>query len=267
MPHYNEVYISPSDFEALVSLGIPYDGFIVGVGYAYTYADIVPPRHLQKNNPPGSAPYNESFYQMFFVQNVDDSPHVRLMSEKMAQQLAANQEVNDSLETTKQNSSRKAIEKLPDKRASFLPIVGCKPHGPMIFFGHEVWPSEANDLLTGKRDAANTGYTNWSWESDDVQVPLKVLSILTTGGAAIKAQGITRVISLVSVGHNVIGLTGFDNKIPGYNNPYFSAARDAVFVAGNLKNVLGVFETPAFIIDSSISANSFSDLLKEIDNE
>ncbi|WP_081782583.1 LysM peptidoglycan-binding domain-containing protein [Marinilabilia salmonicolor] len=82
MPHYNDVYISPQDFEICLHHGMRYDGFVEGLGYAYTSNFTIPPIHFQKYNPPGRVSDDESFFQNGFVQYLDTSSEVCLMSVK-----------------------------------------------------------------------------------------------------------------------------------------------------------------------------------------
>ena len=82
MPRYNEVYISQQDFEISLHNGMRYDGFVEGMGYAYTSHFSIPPVHFQKHNPPGRVHHDESFFQNGFIQYIDSSPQMRLMSVK-----------------------------------------------------------------------------------------------------------------------------------------------------------------------------------------
>lgn len=82
MPRYNEVYISQQDFEISLHNGMRYDGFVEGMGYAYTSHFSIPPVHFQKHNPPGRVHNDESFFQNGFIQYIDSSPQMRLMSVK-----------------------------------------------------------------------------------------------------------------------------------------------------------------------------------------
>jgi hypothetical protein len=82
MPHYNDVYISGKDFEICLHHGMRYDGFVEGLGYAYTSNFTIPPVHFQKYNPPGRVHDDQSFFQNGFVQYLDTSPKMRLMSVK-----------------------------------------------------------------------------------------------------------------------------------------------------------------------------------------
>ncbi len=82
MPHYNNVYISQQEFEMTMHEGMRYDGFVEGLGYAYTSNFTIPPIHLQKYNPPGRVSDEQSFFQNGFVQYLDTSPQMRLMSVK-----------------------------------------------------------------------------------------------------------------------------------------------------------------------------------------
>jgi hypothetical protein len=82
MPHYNDVYISQQDFEICLHHGMRYDGFVEGVGYAYSSNFTIPPVHFQKYNPPGRVHDDESFFQNGFIQYLDTSPEMRLMSVK-----------------------------------------------------------------------------------------------------------------------------------------------------------------------------------------
>ena len=82
MPRYNEVYISQQDFEISLHNGMRYDGFVEGMGYAYTSHFSIPPLHFQKHNPPGRVSNDQGFFQNGFVQYIDSSPQMRLMSVK-----------------------------------------------------------------------------------------------------------------------------------------------------------------------------------------
>jgi LysM repeat protein len=89
MPHYNDVYINQQDFEICLHHGMRYDGFVEGLGYAYTSNFCIPPRHFQKYNPPGRVHDDESFFQNGFVQYIDTSPKMRLMSVKFVHKVKA----------------------------------------------------------------------------------------------------------------------------------------------------------------------------------
>lgn len=82
MPRYNEVYISQQDFEISLHNEMRYDGFVEGMGYAYTSHFSIPPVHFQKHNPPGRVSNDQGFFQNGFVQYIDSSPQMRLMSVK-----------------------------------------------------------------------------------------------------------------------------------------------------------------------------------------
>lgn len=47
---YKDVYINKEDFDALVGLGIPYEGFVIGVGYAYLLYDVLEPVQFEHMN-------------------------------------------------------------------------------------------------------------------------------------------------------------------------------------------------------------------------
>lgn len=75
---YKDSYISKGDFDALSKMNIPYEGFIIGVGYAYLTYDILEPVPLNKNRRyilPKS-----SFCTPFSVQYIDTSPEAYTMS-------------------------------------------------------------------------------------------------------------------------------------------------------------------------------------------
>ncbi len=121
---------------------------------------------------------------------------------------------------------------------------------PLKLFGKIIIPAEGQAGLYGSANGANQGYINWSWKSDDIQNPIKVIGGLATLGAALEAGTVMRIIGFTNIGCNLIDATGVGGTIPGYNNSYFQTARDATFVATDLiANPIGIFQTPATISD------------------
>lgn len=70
----NYVYKTASEFEALVETGRLYEGFVIGVGYAYLYSDVSPAGNLNgfgnyTNDPPEHNRHSIAYYQV-----IDTSP-------------------------------------------------------------------------------------------------------------------------------------------------------------------------------------------------
>lgn len=49
-----------------------------------------------------------------------------------------------------------------------------------------------------------------------MQIPLKIIGSMATLGASAEIQGTMSIIGFVSVGNNILSLSGLDSKIPGY---------------------------------------------------
>lgn len=244
MAKYENNYITAEQFEALLQLGLTYDGFVIGQGYMYTCVFKLDPRHMQINTSRYNySPFEDQYVLVTAQYWVNSEEAIALSYEGDHVDLIAYGEDN---EIKNDLSDNVAISK---------------------FKSEESWLHKALYWEGSHYDGANTGYQNWAWDSPDVQVPLQVISTLLTFGASIESEGFIKMISYLSIGNNVINLAGLDSKIPGYNNPYFKAARDATFVAADTKNIIGVFESPTFIIDGTNSAKSFYELFNEITNE
>lgn len=79
-PIYNNVYISPEQFEFYRSVGRSYDGFVTGMGYAYTQKGVAMTSF--------STPYTRTrrfnqgcgFYEFVTTQLLDTSPEARMRS-------------------------------------------------------------------------------------------------------------------------------------------------------------------------------------------
>ncbi|MBN2742513.1 MAG: LysM peptidoglycan-binding domain-containing protein [Marinilabiliaceae bacterium] len=82
MSKFNNVYITPDEFNVLVCSDIPFEGFVIGMGYAYYLYGAVPPLHHRPYNPPTRVPYNQSHYFTICHQYLDTSPKAKLMSVK-----------------------------------------------------------------------------------------------------------------------------------------------------------------------------------------
>lgn len=75
---YKNSYISKEEFDALSMLNIPYEGFIIGVGYAYLTYDALEPMPL--NRVRSYIPPHTSFFIPFSIQYIDTSPEAFTMS-------------------------------------------------------------------------------------------------------------------------------------------------------------------------------------------
>lgn len=69
--YYKNTYISKEEFDTLTRLNIPYEGFVIGVGYAYLLHDVLEP--IQFEYMKKSIVSNSSFCTPFMTQYVDNS--------------------------------------------------------------------------------------------------------------------------------------------------------------------------------------------------
>ena len=81
---YKDVYINKEDFDALVGLGIPYEGFVIGVGYAYLLYDVLEPVQFEHMN--SSVLSYNNFCVQFATQCIDNSREAFTLSLGMCQQ-------------------------------------------------------------------------------------------------------------------------------------------------------------------------------------
>ncbi|MBN1326171.1 hypothetical protein JW977_04320 [Candidatus Falkowbacteria bacterium] len=87
----------------------------------------------------------------------------------------------------------------PQGQSGDKPYFSFGSDKPLILFGKQLIPAYYDDPLNGNRDMANTGYTNWSWNSPDVQASLNVLGAIFTAGSSIEAQSWVKFISYLSI--------------------------------------------------------------------
>ncbi|WP_282036676.1 hypothetical protein [Saccharicrinis aurantiacus] len=83
MSKYSNKYITSEEFEVLVGFGSLYEGFVEGVGYAFiSSGSVPPPNDVSWPNAPAHIPYTESYTTTFFIQKVDTSEEMRILSLK-----------------------------------------------------------------------------------------------------------------------------------------------------------------------------------------
>lgn len=80
MANYNQRFITYDQYLALQQIGIPYEGFVRGLGYTYPQAYAVPPVHHQPHSQVQHVPDSYSFYSRGMMQVVDSSDEMRMRS-------------------------------------------------------------------------------------------------------------------------------------------------------------------------------------------
>ncbi len=85
--HYKNIYISKEEFDALVGLNIPYEGFVIGVGYACLLHDALEP--IQFEYVKKSIVSNNTFCIPFMTQCIDNSREAFTLSLGVSQQDSA----------------------------------------------------------------------------------------------------------------------------------------------------------------------------------
>lgn len=75
MPKYKETYISIEDFEVLQGLERPYEGFVVGLGYAYLLSFFTPPPNFNGYSH-AEVPPQANRFTLIRGQYVDNSPEM-----------------------------------------------------------------------------------------------------------------------------------------------------------------------------------------------
>ena len=76
MPNCRNVYITIDDFATLQGLGRHYEGFVVGLGYAYVLSAAIPPPSQNGYTRAGNVPPEHNRFSLIRGQCVDNSPEM-----------------------------------------------------------------------------------------------------------------------------------------------------------------------------------------------
>ncbi|WP_294476345.1 LysM peptidoglycan-binding domain-containing protein [uncultured Bacteroides sp.] len=76
MSKYKEFYITIADFAYLQDIGHPYEGFIIGLGYAFTHSSVINPPNFNGYSHAGDVSPQMNRFKLVRHQYVDNSPEM-----------------------------------------------------------------------------------------------------------------------------------------------------------------------------------------------
>ncbi|MBN2742515.1 MAG: hypothetical protein JXR39_01335 [Marinilabiliaceae bacterium] len=215
MANLREEYIAIPDFYSKIEQKVLYEGFVVGLGYAYYEIE-------QLQNPFDSLIvskiHNQTSKENYRIaQKIDFSLSMRMKSLK--------NEIPRLLEIYKRQSTYIAAQDATNldikHKIKDLDKLSNNSNSDQVDNGFWHWVYEnilKDGAWEGNYDGALTGQTDWSWNSQDMKNTRAVLGILIGGGATIQATTkIAQIFGALGVINTMDGLTGLSAQIEDEN--------------------------------------------------